>query len=151
MPPKWQDVPLGNLRLKGSLRLHGVISRLGTTFISSRAEQSTKWRSTGSIYVQVAYAIHCCKYAMGRSLTSIAKIGSTSLPTNFLYKLGGVSFHIMIWKIRMDRMGFEPMASCLQSRRSSADLPALTSLDIRKDRGNSINLNILFDRRDFSV
>ena len=88
---------------------------------------------------------------MGRSSTTIAKIGSTSLPTNFLYKLGGVSFHIMIWKIRMDRMGFEPMASCLQSRRSSADLPALTSLDIRKDRGNSINLNILFDRRDFSV
>src|SRR2546421_1378327 len=25
---------------------------------------------------------------------------------------------------RMDRLGFEPRASCLQSRRSSADLPA---------------------------
>ena len=51
----------------------------------------------------------------------------------------------------MDRMGFEPMASCLQSRRSSADLPALTILCEGKDRGNSINLNILFDRRDSSV
>lgn len=51
----------------------------------------------------------------------------------------------------MDRMGFEPMASCLQSRRSSADLPALTNILEGKDRGNSINLNILFDRRDFSV
>ena len=26
--------------------------------------------------------------------------------------------------VEVDRMGFEPMASCLQSRRSSADLPA---------------------------
>lgn len=51
----------------------------------------------------------------------------------------------------MDRMGFEPMASCLQSRRSSADLPALTNILTGKDRGNSIILNILFDRRDFSV
>jgi hypothetical protein len=51
----------------------------------------------------------------------------------------------------MDRMGFEPMASCLQSRRSSADLPALIILFKDKDRGNSINLNILFDRRDSSV
>ena len=51
----------------------------------------------------------------------------------------------------MDRMGFEPMASCLQSRRSSADLPALTNIFKGKDRGNSINLNILFDRRDYSV
>jgi hypothetical protein len=54
----------------------------------------------------------------------------------------------------MDRMGFEPMASCLQSRRSSADLPALTYLiylSYGKDRGNSINLNILFDRRHYSV
>jgi hypothetical protein len=51
----------------------------------------------------------------------------------------------------MDRMGFEPMASCLQSRRSSADLPALTVLSDGKDRGNSINLNILFDRRYYSV
>ena len=31
---------------------------------------------------------------------------------------------IIIGKSIMDRMGFEPMASCLQSRRSSADLPA---------------------------
>jgi hypothetical protein len=54
-------------------------------------------------------------------------------------------------KIGMDRMGFEPMASCLQSRRSSADLPAPTQDDAGKDRGNSINLNILFDRRDYSV
>ena len=38
-----QDVPLGNLRIKGSLRLHGIISRLGTTFFSTRAEQSAKW------------------------------------------------------------------------------------------------------------
>jgi hypothetical protein len=51
----------------------------------------------------------------------------------------------------MDRMGFEPMASCLQSRRSSADLPALTWIFEGKDRLNSINLNILFDRRDYSV
>ena len=28
-------------------------------------------------------------------------------------------------KNRMDRSGFEPEASCLQSRRSTADLPAL--------------------------
>lgn len=43
--PKRLDVQFGNLRIKGSLRLHGVISRLGTTFISARAEQFTKWRS----------------------------------------------------------------------------------------------------------
>ena len=38
-------IPLGDLRIKSSLRLHGVISRLGTTFFSTRAEQSTKWRN----------------------------------------------------------------------------------------------------------
>lgn len=32
-------------------------------------------------------------------------------------------FNIFILKV--DRMGFEPMAFCLQSRRSSTDLPAL--------------------------
>ena len=36
-------------------------------------------------------------------------------------------FFIVYWKIQVDRMGFEPMASCLQSRRSSADLPAHTT------------------------
>ncbi len=39
-------------------------------------------------------------------------------------KLVGELYHIMYSLINMDRMGFEPMASCLQSRRSSADLPA---------------------------
>ena len=29
-------------------------------------------------------------------------------------------------KFRVDRSGFEPEASCLQSRRSTADLPALS-------------------------
>ena len=48
--------PFGDLRIKSSLRLHGVISRLGTTFFGTRAEQFPKWRSTGSIFVQVAYA-----------------------------------------------------------------------------------------------
>jgi hypothetical protein len=68
-----------------------------------------------------------------------------------MVKLGGVFLMIMNGKIGMDRMGFEPMASCLQSRRSSADLPALTQHGEGKDRGNSITLNILFDRRDSSV
>ena len=48
--------PFGDLRIKSSLRLHGVISRLGTTFFGTRAEQFPKWRSTGSIFVQITYA-----------------------------------------------------------------------------------------------
>ena len=51
-------------------------------------------------------------------------------------------------KIEVDRMGFEPMASCLQSRRSSTDLPALPN-HVGKDRCNSVIVNILFDRRGF--
>ena len=38
-----QEVSLGHLRFNGSLRLPGVISRLGTTFIGSRAERSPIW------------------------------------------------------------------------------------------------------------
>ena len=35
MVPKDQEVPFGNLRINGSLRLLGVISRLGTSFLGS--------------------------------------------------------------------------------------------------------------------
>ena len=48
---------------------------------------------------------------------------STFLPTNIWTLVSDVLLYDE-WKIVMDRMGFEPMASCLQSRRSSADLPA---------------------------
>ena len=41
--PCGQEVPLGHLRFRGSLRLPGVISRLGTTFLGSRAERSPIW------------------------------------------------------------------------------------------------------------
>lgn len=41
--PKRQEVPFGYLRFNGSLRLPGVISRLGTTFLGSRAERSPIW------------------------------------------------------------------------------------------------------------
>jgi hypothetical protein len=123
---KW-DVPFGNLRIKGSLRLHGVISRLGTTFISSRAEQSTKWRSTGSICVQVAYA-STERLFNGNDHRQLLHQGMMlCLRSNRLIislKLAGGYEYFVLWKIEMDRMGFEPMASCLQSRRSSTDLPA---------------------------
>lgn len=41
--PCGQEVPFGNPRFIGSLRLPGVISRLGTTFFGSRAERSPIW------------------------------------------------------------------------------------------------------------
>jgi hypothetical protein len=40
---KGQEVPFGNPRFIGSMRLPGVISRLGTTFIGSRTERSPIW------------------------------------------------------------------------------------------------------------
>lgn len=43
--PNGQDVPFGDLRFKGSMRLPEVVSQLGTTFVGSRAEQSLNWRS----------------------------------------------------------------------------------------------------------
>ena len=41
--PCGQEVPFGHPRFIGSLRLPGVISRLGTTFIGSRTERSPIW------------------------------------------------------------------------------------------------------------
>jgi hypothetical protein len=41
--PCGQEVPFGHLRFIGSLRLPGVISRLGTTFFGSRTERSPIW------------------------------------------------------------------------------------------------------------
>ena len=51
---------------------------------------------------------------------------------------------------RVDRMGFEPMASCLQSRRSSADLPAQPISD-KASEGEPIMFNMFFDLRVFLV
>jgi hypothetical protein len=49
--------------------------------------------------------------------------------SQYVYVLTNIFHWKMLMNIyyrrsKVDRMGFEPMASCLQSRRSSADLPA---------------------------
>jgi hypothetical protein len=46
---------------------------------------------------------------------------------------------------QMDRMGFEPMASCLQSRRSSTDLPAQPNFIFKVEPSNQA----YFDQRMF--
>src|ERR1051326_7933168 len=41
--PCGQEVSFGHPRFNGSMRLPGVISRLGTTFVGSRTERSPIW------------------------------------------------------------------------------------------------------------
>ena len=88
---------------------------------------------------------------MGRSSTASAKIGSTSLPSNLPTNWMAFSYLFEIGKSEWTGWDLNPWPPACKA----GDLPLIYRPLQRhvegKDRGNSINLNILFDRRDFSV
>lgn len=110
----WQEVSLGNLRIKGSMRLPGAYRCLARP--SSVPEPSHPPDGVAALSVQIAYAVTAYEQRTALLLGPYQPMPGTGWREHD--GPDGISCRTP------ERTAFEPMASCLQSRRSSADLPA---------------------------
>src|ERR1041385_1302635 len=137
--PCGQEVPFGNPRFIGSLRLPEVISRLGTTFIGSRAERSPIWfvatllKSNSTFRLTSTFCLVQAAYAMSDDSDRRHRLPSSHLgsdgPCVCQGRLGVPTAHLVRWAAdwrtlfrgpglslrRVDSSGFEPEAPRLQS------------------------------------
>src|SRR5688572_9653541 len=104
-----QEVSFGHPRFIGSLRLPGVISRLGTTFIGSRTERSPIWfvatrlksrlvRLTSAFcLVQAAYAMPMLAHWPPSSAAGTTALGGRNEPCVYQGRLGVPAAHLVRW------------------------------------------------------